>query len=136
MSTFPAFRINSASPLFSPFLLAPDAANDATLEAREIMNMGLGARVAVISDPAAMSMRDAADDAGVIAWAWAAAGVPAIVMPRWAGDEVLANRMLADLHARLRRGESPPDAFAAARAGMRAEKAAPFYWAGWMLIGK
>lgn len=130
------FRINSASPLFSPFLLAPDAANDAALEAGEIMNLALGARVAIVSDPAAMTMRDAADDAGVIAWAWAAAGVPAIVMPRWAADEVLANRMLADLHARLRRGEPPADAFAAARAGMRAEQAPPFYWAGWMLIGK
>ena len=130
------FRINSASPLFSSVLLAPDPANDAALEAREVMSLALAARLAVVSDGAAMTMRDASDDAGTIAWAWAVAGVPALVLPRWTADEVLANRMLADLHARLRRGEPASEALAQARAAMRAEKREPFYWAGWMLIGR
>ena len=42
------FRVNGASPLFSPVLLAPDPANDGALEAREIMNLDLHAGVAVL----------------------------------------------------------------------------------------
>ncbi len=79
------FRVNGASPLFSPMLLATDAANDGALEAREIMNLDLHAGVAVLSDGASMTMRDAADEVGAVGWAWRAAGVPAIVLPRWAG---------------------------------------------------
>src|SRR5262249_47446215 len=64
------FRVNGASPLFSPVLLAEDPAEDSelqltrddgALEAREIVNLDLRARVALLSDPAALSMRDSAD---------------------------------------------------------------------------
>ncbi len=67
------FRVNGASPLFSPILLAPDAANDGTLESREIMNLDLAARLAIFSDGAAMTMREAADEVPAVAWAWRAA---------------------------------------------------------------
>jgi tetratricopeptide (TPR) repeat protein len=130
------FRINGASPMFSSFLFAPDPANDAALETREIMNLELQARLAVVSDGSAMTMRDAADESAVIAWAWRASGVPAIVMPRWPSEELLATQMLTELHARLRAGDTAAAALQAARAKIRAEKSQPFYWAGWMLVGQ
>jgi len=129
------FRINGASPLFSPFLLAPDQAHDGALEAREIMNLDLRAQVAVVSDGAAMAMREAADEVAPVAWAWRAAGVPALVLPRWSTDDTLSDRMLADLHARLRAGDSPESALQSARATLRESNSAPYYWAGWMLVG-
>jgi len=131
------FRINGASPLFSPLLLAPDPASDGALEAREIMNLDLHARVAILSDGAAMTMRDAADETAAMGWAWRAASVPAVVMLRWPGDDLSSNELLAELHARLRAGDEPEIALQAARTKLRSrpDTSAPFYWAGWMLIG-
>jgi CHAT domain-containing protein len=130
------FRVNGASPLFSPVLLAPDPASDGALEAREIMNLDLHATVAVLSDGASMSMRDAADELGAVGWAWRAAGVPAIVLPRWAADEAASTALLRALHERLRAGDAPDVALQAARARVRAgrETSAPFHWAAWMIL--
>ena len=132
------FRVNGASPLFSPLLLSTDTANDGTLEAREIMNLDLHAGVAVLSDGASMSMRDAADEVGAVGWAWRAAGVPAIVLPRWAGDDAASTALLVTLHERLRAGDAPEIALQAARAKVRSgrDTASPFYWAAWMLMGR
>jgi tetratricopeptide (TPR) repeat protein len=132
------FRINGASPLFSSTLLAPDASHDATLEAREIINLDLHARVAVISDGAAMAMRDAADEAATVAWTWRAAGVPVLIVHRWPSDDALSNAFLAELHARLRAGDAAAVAVQAARKKIKASKGGglPFQWGAWMLIGQ
>jgi CHAT domain-containing protein len=130
------FRINGASPLFSPLLLAPQGGAEGALEVREIMNLQLRARLAVASDGASMSMWDAADEVPAVAWAWRAAGVPALVLPRWGADDRPSDELLAELHLQLRTG--PPEAaLQAARAKLRSRDAtaAPFFWAGWMLIG-
>jgi tetratricopeptide (TPR) repeat protein len=134
----PPFRINGASPLFSSMLLAPDAGNDGALEAREVMNLDLHARVAVLSDGGALAMRDAADEVAAVAWAWRAAGVPSLVLRRWASDEAPSNALLAEVHARLRAGDSPDAALQAARTKIRSvtDTSAPFHWSGWMVVGK
>jgi hypothetical protein len=131
------FRVNGASPLFSPMLLATDAANDGALEAREIMNLDLHAGIAVLSDGASMTMRDAADEVGAVSWAWRAGGVPAIVLPRWAADHPVSTELLTALHTRLRAGDAPDAALQSARSIVRSrrETSAPFHWASWMLIG-
>jgi CHAT domain-containing protein len=146
------FRMNGASPLFSPVLLAGEPAppagagspvertaeNDGVLETREIMNLNLRAAVAVLSDGAATSMRDSASAADTIRWAWRAAGVPSIVISRWAGDDAAAAKMLAEFYKRLKGGETPEAALRGAGASLRAreETRAPYFWAGWMVIGK
>jgi CHAT domain-containing protein len=146
------FRMNGASPLFSPILLAveparpPDAGmqaahvaeNDGLLETREIMNLDLRAAVAVFSDGAATSMRDAAAAADPVRWAWRAAGVPSIVMSRWAGDEGAGSALLAEFYKRFVAGEKPDAALQGARSALRGREdtRAPYYWAGWMVIGK
>jgi tetratricopeptide (TPR) repeat protein/CHAT domain-containing protein len=137
------FRINGASPLFSPLLLSGDPASasdedDGALEAREVMNLSLRARVAVLSDGAATSMRDGAAAADVLQWAWLAAGVPAVVVARWTSDPAASHALLAELHRRLREGSDPAAALHAARGAMRAspEWSAPFYWAGWIALGR
>lgn len=138
------FRTNSASPLFSPLLLTtpagerPESAADGILEAREIMNLPLRARTAVLSDGTAMSMRNAAAATPTLQWIWLAAGVPALVLPRWLGDEPASEALIAELHLRLKAGDAPADALQAARMKVRKTEAtaAPFYWAGWMLVGR
>jgi CHAT domain-containing protein len=123
--------------MFSSLLLAPDAGNDGALEAREVMNLDLHARVAVLSDGGALAMRDAADEVAAVAWAWRAAGVPSLVLRRWASDEAPSNALLAEVHARLRAGDSPDAALQAARTKIRSatETSTPFHWSGWMVVG-
>jgi tetratricopeptide (TPR) repeat protein/CHAT domain-containing protein len=130
------FRVNGASPLFSAVLLGADDAQDGTLEAREIMNLTLAAQLTVVTDGHALSMRESADEAPVVAWAWRAAGVPALVIPRWASDDAAANALLTAFHARLRAGDAPEVALQAARTKIRAGSigVAPLQWASWMLI--
>lgn len=139
------FRINSASPLFSPLLCAgepaaetvvPDA--DGTLELKDVMNLPLRARITVLSDGSAMSMRDAADDAATVYWGWRAAGVPALLLPRWTASEGAPDLLLAEVHRRVGAGQAPAEALGAARAAVRANEtfAAPAFWAGWLLIGR
>jgi tetratricopeptide (TPR) repeat protein len=143
------FRISGASPLFSPLLLADDKPpppaegasepqRDGSLEAREIMNLPLRARVAVLSDGSAMSMRDAADDTVLIYWAWRAAGVPYLVMSRWPADASVSDRFLSEFHRALDAGEPPASAFRGAQELLRRSDStlAPHHWAGWVLIGR
>ena len=142
------FRLNSASPLFSPILgsiAAPpgaphpaDPANDGVLEAREVMNLALTAGVAVLSDGAALSMRDGAAATGTLQWAWRAAGVRALLLPRWATDDSSASAMLVEFHRRVAAGASPGAALHAARTAIRANDAtrAPWFWAQWMVVGR
>ncbi len=156
------FRINAASPLFSAVLLtapesppvqpqppasdaAParpaaqpaDASDDGALELREVMNLTSPARVGVLSDGAATSMRDSAAAAQVLEWGWLAAGVPSLVIARWGAPPAARDRLMTELYTRLQAGDTPSAALSAAERALRAtpETAAPINWAGWMLVG-
>jgi CHAT domain-containing protein len=134
------FRINGASPLFSPILLAGDTnvgGDNGSLEAREVANLVLESRVLVLSDGAAMSMREGAASAYVVQWAWLAAGVPSIVMVRWAADPGASDTLLTELHRRLASGADAATALHAARTAVRKRSkwAAPYYWAGTFVLG-
>jgi CHAT domain-containing protein len=136
------FRVNSASPLFSPLLLGGDANaaapdRDGTLEARELFDLELHARAAVFTDGAALSMRAAAPALDTVRWAWRAAGVSSIVVPRWRGDPTATTMFLEEFYKQVKEGAAVDDALQHARATVRAkeEMRAPFYWAEWMLVG-
>ena len=132
------FRVNGASPLFSPVLLAPDPANDGALEAREIMNLDLHAGVAVLSDGAAMTMRDAADEVGrrrlgVASRRRAGDRAAAVGRRRCRVDDVARDAA----RAAARRRRAGYRAAGGARQGARGrETSSPFYWAAWMLMGR
>jgi CHAT domain-containing protein len=139
------FRINGGSPLFSPILLAsdpavsdPTAENDGVLEMREVMNLDLRARTTILSDGGTASRRGAAPSAGIVRWAWRAAGVPTLVLSRWEIDPAESTAMLKELYAGLKDGELPEDALQRARAAVRGGEGtrAPYYWAGWMVVGR
>jgi tetratricopeptide (TPR) repeat protein len=142
------FRVNGASALFSPMLLAApsppqgqsaptSATAEAMLDLRDVLNLDLHARLAVLSDGVALSMRDAASEVGLVQWAWRTAGVPWVVLPRWASDDTAREALVRELHRQLRSGKSPDDALLAARRSVQqtARWKAPFYWTGWIAIG-
>jgi tetratricopeptide (TPR) repeat protein len=139
------FRMNSASPLFSPLLFSPppspttaDRTDDGVLDAREVMNMSLEGRAVILSDAAATSMRNAADAMPAVQWAWLASGVPTLVLPRWASDDAVNHELLADVHKRLKAGGRAGEALRRAAAAIRGrpETRAPYFWAQWMAIGR
>jgi tetratricopeptide (TPR) repeat protein len=157
------FCINGASPLFSPILLSapastveaasgagsperiaappaatpPASAENGALELREVMNLSLDAGIVVLSDGAAMSMRDGASASGLVQWGWLAAGVPSLVVSRWTALEG-APRVLAEFHRGLRDGNAVPEAMRRAQLAVRAAEgmSAPVHWAGWATLGR
>jgi len=139
------FRVNGASPLFSSVLLTPVATSveasadeDGVLEAREVMNLDLHARTAVFSDGSTASMRNAAPAIDLVRWAWRSAGVPTIVLPRWATDDTHTSAVLKEFYARMKGGDQPEVAMQGARATVRSsdETRAPYFWAGWIVVGR
>jgi len=136
------FRINGASPLFSPILMTADKAAESadteSFELREVMNLTIQPAAVLLTDGAATSMRDGAAGADVFQWAWLAAGAPTVVLARWSADPEAAEAVLTEFHRQLLNGGEPAAALKSARASVRkrAEWSAPFFWAGWMGLGK
>ena len=136
------FRVNSASPLFSPILLAAPAApmkeadGIAALEARHVFNIDPLGSVVLFSDPAALSKRDAAAAAGIIRWAWRASDATTVIFKRWGGDDPAAADVIGRFYRELRAGKSATEALHTARAAVRATEAgrAPAAWAGWLIF--
>jgi CHAT domain-containing protein len=93
--------------------------------------------VAVLSDGAATSMRDSAAAAQVLEWGWLAAGVPSLVISRWAAPPAARDRLMTEFYSRLQAGDSQAAALTAAQRAVRANPAtaAPINWAGWMVAG-
>ena len=140
------FRMNGASPLFSSVLLTPEGGEaepsrdrDGALEAREIINLDLQGELTVFTDGATAAMRGAASAIDVVSWAWRAAGVPTIVLPRWARDEESAKTILQAIYIAVSKSGEPPDvAVRDAVSEIRASEAtrAPYYWAAWQIVGR
>jgi CHAT domain-containing protein len=107
------------------------------LDLRDVFNLDLRARLTVLSDGASLSMRDAASEVSIVHWAWRAAGVPWIVLPRWPSDDAARETLVRELYRELRSGKSPDEALLAARRVVQQTTAwkAPFYWAGWIAVG-
>jgi tetratricopeptide (TPR) repeat protein len=135
------FRLNPGAALFSPILLTEGdrggGADDGALELRELFNLEVQARLAVLSDGAALSMREAPFAADVLQWSWLGAGVPSLLVSRWSAASDDASRVLTRVHRELRSGRAPADALRTAQLEVRADPAtaAPYHWAGWLMLG-
>jgi len=140
------FRMNGASPLFSSILLTPESVDaesapdrDGALEARELMNLDLHGEVTVFTDGATAAMRGAASATDVVSWAWRAAGVPTIVLPRWTSEEPSTKAIVQAIYSAVRTTGEPLDVAVHDTLGeIRAAEAtrAPYYWAAWQIVGR
>lgn len=140
--------LDDANPLYSYVVLAPDpgvAGDDGVLEAREILNLRLGADLVVLSACESARGRFGRGE-GVIGMSWAlfVAGVPASVVSQWKVDAASTTDLMVAFHARWQassRRRSTNDAKAtalqdASRAVMAdARYRHPFYWAGFIVMG-
>lgn len=127
------------APLFSALLLAPDPdGDDGLLEAREIAELDLDVRIAVLSACDTARGGIAAGEGVVgLSWAFFAAGVPTTVVSQWKAASRPTERLMVEFHRHLLAGRAPAAALRhAQRALMRdARYRAPFYWAPFTVVG-
>ena len=139
------FRVNSASPLFSPLLLAaplikegeePPAEPRTALTVREVFALDPLALAVMIADPAALARRDAASSLAPIAWGWRSSGAATLILRRWDANDETAAALIGRYYEEMRKGESSTVAYETARAAVRGTPAgrAPAAWAGWLLL--
>jgi CHAT domain-containing protein/tetratricopeptide (TPR) repeat protein len=127
-------------PMFSSLLLAASAVDrdDGLLEAREIAQLSLSARVVVLA--ACDTAGEVVPGEGMIglSWAFLAAGAEKVVVTRWKAESRATARLMVEFHRRLARGDSGVGAaLRAARDKLRAQPRYrhPFYWAPFVVIG-
>ena len=135
--------LDNRNPMFSFLTLAQTAGDpneDGLLEAREIINMDLRAKLAVLS--ACQTARGwVGAGEGVIGMSWAlfVAGVPTTVASQWKVDSASTTSLMIDFHRRLtmRRANAKAEALRQATLGLlKSERYRhPFYWAGFVMIG-
>jgi CHAT domain-containing protein len=138
--------LDNRNPMFSYLALAQTSRNaneDGLLEAREVINMDLHAKLAVLS--ACQTARGSVGNGeGVIGMAWAlfVAGVPTTVASQWEVDSVSTTLLMIDFHRRLtmrpaHAKETKAESLRQASLGLlRSERYRhPFYWAGFVMVG-
>ena len=140
--------LDNRNPMFSFLTLAQTADEpneDGLLEAREILNMDLNAKLAVLSACQTARGRVGAGE-GVIGMSWAlfVAGVPTTVASQWKVDSASTTMLMIDFHRRLttrqaagRSKEAKAESLRKAALGvLKTERYRhPFYWAGFVMIG-
>jgi hypothetical protein len=133
------FQVSGATPLFSYLAFtgsgdAPQA--DGRWEVREWFGASSRARVLVLADASSLGSSGAGGALDLIAWAAAAAGVPAVVVARAPADGFAIDEVLTAFHAALGKGTGVEEAWSRAVAAARERKSdAPSDWTGARLIG-
>jgi len=133
--------LDNNNPLYSHLDLANGGTNeDGLLEAREIMRLNLTADLAVLSacETARGKIRAGEGMIGM-AWAFAAAGVPATVVSQWNIDSASAAALMVDFHKSLADGQRKSKAASLREAALKLMHEPrykhPFYWASFVLVG-
>jgi len=139
--------LDDASPMYSRLVLARaqnDPSDDGLLEAREIMQLDLHADLVVLSACQTARGRIGAGEGMIgMSWAFFVAGVPTMVATQWKVDSAGTAKLMIDFHKRLRaEGATPPlnNASALQQAALSLMKDPryrhPYFWAGFVMIGK
>jgi CHAT domain-containing protein len=136
--------VDNRSPLYSYVALASsggDSADDGLVEAWEIMNLPLKARLVVLSACETARGQHSAGE-GVIGLMWAVfvAGSPATLVSQWKVDSSSSTTLMVAFHKAWNGGRSGVSKARALQSAsldlLRARDSAhPFHWAGYILAG-
>jgi CHAT domain-containing protein len=129
-------------PMYSALLLAGSENEDGLLEAREILSLPLHAELVVLSacDTARGPIVGGEGMVG-LSWAVLAAGSPRAIATQWSVGSASAARLMIAFHRRLAKQPSVRNVSLALRAAQleilrRPMYAHPYYWAGFILVGR
>jgi CHAT domain-containing protein len=137
--------IDDANPMFSALVLAASRgrsadgqSDDGLLEAREIADLQLSARLAVLSacDTGRGHIGNGEGLVG-LAWAFLASGVPQLVVSKWKTDSEATAELMVLFHRELLAGRSAAEALRQAERALaqRPQFAHPYYWAAFAVVG-
>ena len=134
--------LNDHAPLYSYLLMSQEnlaADEDGLLEAWELMQMKLHARLAVLS-ACETARGKISEGEGVIGLSWAllAAGCSSEVVSQWKVDSASNTDLMLEFHRRYRNGEDAAEALRAASLALAKNPRYrhPFYWAPFVAIGE
>ena len=133
-------HVTGASPLFSTVLLADGdstPASDGRWEVREWFASAGRARVVVLPDGRSFGAAGAGAAMDTLAWAAAAAGIPALVIGRWPAEGFDQSDVIVEMYDWLAHMErlTAFEAWGAAVAAVHATERPPSAWAGLRFIG-
>lgn len=133
--------LNDRAPLYSYLLMSQEnlgPREDGLLEAWELMQMKLHARLAVLS-ACETARGKISEGEGVIGLSWAllAAGCPSEVVSQWKVDSASNTDLMLEFHRRFRDGAKPAEALrdASLKLAKNPRYRHPFYWAPFVAIG-
>lgn len=134
--------LDDVNPMFSSLVLAEpvgDLAEDGLLEAREVAEMQLDAKLVVLS-ACDTGRGHVGNGEGVVglAWAFLAAGVPTLVVSDWKTDSRATARLMVRFHHELLAGHAPVEALRRAELALAADPlySHPYYWAAFAVVGE
>jgi CHAT domain-containing protein len=136
-------EIDRRDPMYSTLVMAPNPSepSEQFLTAREIMGIPLSAEIAVLSGcETGQGALSGGEGLMGLAWAFRAAGCPAVVASKWDVEDESTERIMVPFYQHLKHGERKDDAL---RASMLEEMKHPhpkahsnaFYWAAFQVIG-
>ena len=131
--------IDDRAPLYSALVLASGSPKeDGLLEAREVADLPLDARLAVLS-ACETARGKIGNGEGVIglSWAFFAAGCPTTVVSQWRAESAATAGLMIEFHRRLRAGDTTAEALRRAQMKVRStpKYKHPFYWAPFIAVG-
>jgi CHAT domain-containing protein/tetratricopeptide (TPR) repeat protein len=136
--------IDNRDPLYSHLLLTKtegNVENEGSLEAREIMNMRLTADLVVLSACETGNGRISPGE-GVIGMSWAffVAGTRSLVVSQWRVNSASTSQLMHNFYKELARRSKTAKSEALRQASLAVLKEPryrhPFYWAGFVLVGR
>ena len=138
--------LDDSNPMYSRLVMsraANDQNDDGLLEAREIMQLNLHADLVVLSACQTARGRFGAGEGMIgISWAFFMAGVPTMVASQWKVDSASTATLMINFHKRLKdqtsNNRSKADALRQATLDLMKELRYkhPFFWAGFVMIGR
>jgi CHAT domain-containing protein/tetratricopeptide (TPR) repeat protein len=121
----------------SAIYLSPDKTEQCSgiLTASELSNIGLNARLVVLSSCNTVKFSGGVDEAGFVR-NLLAAGVPSIVGCLWSADDNSTALLMSSFYHHLREGEGVACALQKAKLDLiRSGRMDPYYWASFVLVG-
>jgi CHAT domain-containing protein len=135
--------LDTKRPLYSHILLAPDASGeDGILEAWEIMQMNLQADIVTLS-ACETARGKISNGEGMIglSWVFFVSGVPTTVVSQWKVESASTTDLMVEFHRQIRKEDKDNSYSNDLRQAMLSEmkktnRRHPFYWSGFIAIGK
>lgn len=123
--------LDQSVPMYSLFLMSPDAADDGLLKLSEITNLNSKARVVVLPHVSTTTRAPSGNALMALSWAWFVAGSPSMILNRWEGND---EEIVAELHQRLKTNAPNSEEVRQAMLKLR-RSTSPSQWAGYMYLG-